>query len=139
MTESNLDDYINKLGEIKTASENYLTTQLDIETLLSELVVLDDAIDDNAIMPITIAHLNKLILSSIIRVRKSDLQHYLYTLIKTRQEHQLQDAINNVGTQEEQIIYQTETRNIITYINNIKNSCPCMSNRCSLIKYEAFN
>ena len=137
MAELVLEDYMNKLNEIKIECENVNATKASLEILIDELASIENVIDNNPVMPLTISHLNLIILVNGIRLSKNDLQYYLINFIKIRQDELVLRTINNTGTPTERLAYEEETRNIKEYTSTLKSSCPCMSSKNKIIQYES--
>lgn len=139
MTVNTCDNYMAKLAEIETASQNALTTKAMLETLIDELAVLDAQVDTDLgsmLIPVTMTHLNKYVLVQIARSRKNDLQRYLHALVECRKAQLLADQKAKVGTEEERIAYGLETAVVNNYVEEVLEACPCMKNRREIMRIE---
>jgi len=133
MSENNLDNYMNKLAQIKAVSENYDTTKTEYETLVDELTDLGDTIDNNIIMPLTISHLNKLIIVQIARSMKVEFLSFLLNLValKVSRIQTLSTPDANVATLD---AFKTETASLKAYADILIGSCSCMKSMENVIK-----
>lgn len=142
MTLQTCDDYLNKVNEIITASDDVETTQTNLSTLIDALATIDSQVDTDIgtmSIPNTTEHFNKFILVQNMRMTKINLQNSFYNLIKIRNEELKTREEQQIGTTQDRLNYEEETKSIKLYIDTVKNSCSCMSGRTNIIKYEAYH
>lgn len=126
--ETLIDNYINKIAEIKNVCENVNTNKLQLEALLNDLQTIDNNLNNQigieTTTPTSFILFKKYISVEIERSRKDNLHKALYNLIKIRSFN-----VDNVEGIENKINYSTETKSIEQYIKNVVSSCNCMTNR----------
>ena len=119
MTTTNLNNFITKLSEIQTASNNNATTSTAMQTLYTNLTDIETLIDDdiiNAAFPTTLDHLNKFVLVQQIRNDRIQILSSFVNFINIRDQKHLTDA--NLS-QETTTPYVQDSYNFITFFKSL--------------------
>ena len=136
MTEANLDLYMTKIAEIETACELATTTKTQIETLLTALNTLSDAIDADLLViavPTSIVHLQKLMIVNVVRITKLDLHASLTNLKDCRKNNV--DTYANTNTYADLVTYTSDNKTVHDYIDNsVIPACHCLKGLRQIIR-----
>lgn len=156
MSETIIDSYFVKLGELETLCSNILTTPEQLNTYFLDLESILNSVDnelDTLIFPSTTQHLRKLILLECERNNNSYIQSNLLNLIKIKLEY-AEEYVNNTFPMPTEtdingeliapswdstdrfnyaINYLDSIKTIKNITNDVISHCSCMNNRKNII------
>jgi len=136
MTEISIDAYFSKLDQLETACLSVDTTKTELETLINDLDTLNGTLETELTtipFPVTVFHLQKLILIETVRANKLDLHASLAQLKKCRKENI--DSYAGANTYVDLVAYTSENKAIEDYIDNtVIPNCTCMTGLKKIIK-----